>query len=425
MGRLLEKSKRWLRSGFVIAGLSLCLCGSAFSQPVGQSPTDQPTSIQMPQWKQSIERPNRAWDYNGQQILGRLGHDVCLWDIKTGELLQQMKEHQEQIWSVQFGSAGQHALSSSWASPGPIGYQSKDTRTILWNLTKGQELHSLKGQVAGEFSPDGKRLVTFSQRPGKLSRFDAAVWEVDTGRLLVNVKLDDENEDPYWGSLHFSLDGRRVVRNTTSATFIYSAGDGHEIARINTKMSHRSRYTSHGKFVSFDSKKFELFDTAKTDQVIKSTEHGLGPVGGHNAVWTHDGSKVVAVPTREEVIEIWDVKSGEKTIGAKVGPYPKQVAIISPDNDRLAVEWGGANQVEPEFGLYDMSTGKEVARIKLAGQTHLLGFAPDSKTLLVGCPDRLRSSDDQEKPASLAEFSIYDAKDGKKINSVNLQRPSP
>ena len=157
----------------------------------------------------------------------------------------------------------------------------------------------------------------------------------------------------------------------------------------------------------------------------KSIEHGLSPIGGHNAVFSQDGSKVVAVPTGEEVIEIWDVESGKKTIGAKVGPYPKQVAIISPDNGRLAVEWGGANQVEPEFGLYDMSTGKEVARIKLAEQTHLLGFAPDSKTLLVGTPDRLKSSDDQEKPAIQAEFSVYDAKDGKQRNSVNLQRPSP
>ncbi len=51
-----------------------------------------------------------------------------------------------------------------------------------------------------------------------------------------------------------------------------------------------------------------------------------------------------------------------------------------------------------------MNTGEEIARIKLATWGHMLGFSPDSKTLLVGG----------------SEFVIYNSENGKKIRTLNL-----
>jgi hypothetical protein len=85
-----------------------------------------------------------------------------------------------------------------------------------------------------------------------------------------------------------------------------------------------------------------------------------------------------------------------------------RAAIVSPDNRRLAVEWGGAyvgsDRVEPGLGIYDLGTGQEIARIELAEWGHVVGFSPDGKTLLVGGP----------------KFVIYDSENGKKVRGLKL-----
>ena len=102
-----------------------------------------------------------------------------------------------------------------------------------------------------------------------------------------------------------------------------------------------------------------------------------------------------------------DIPSGEMTTLAKIGPHPRK-AIISPDNSRLVIEWGGSfienRYHELGLGIYDMNTGEEIARIKLAKQGHLIGFSPDGKTLLVGG----------------SEFVIYNSENGKRIRTLNL-----
>jgi WD40 repeat protein len=415
------RPKHSLRSGFAIVGFILCISASG-----------QPASGQPAQWKQRIERPSRGWDYDGSRILGHIDYDICLWDATTGKLLHKMKGHKERIVAVQFSPDGHHALSSSWIGSGGMQMLiSRDTRIILWNLETGRERDSFQGQVAGEFSPDGRRIVTFTQRPGTgkanaawgkatlpstgevwqrgpEAKFDAAIWETYTGRQLAKAKLGEHN-GPYWDTLHFSPDGRSFVHfkngafllYNTSEGVLYNTSDGREIGRAALKDG-AHRYTSNGALASFESKERIRLIDIKSGRTIQSVEHDRKTYWG--GAWTHDGSKVVAIPSDESAIKIWDVKSGKMTTGAKNGPYPQKTAIISPDNNRLAIEWGGANHVEPGLGIYDMNTGEEIARIKLAKWGHMLGFSPDSKTLLVGG----------------SEFVIYSSADGKTIRTLNL-----
>jgi WD40 repeat protein len=379
-----------------IAGLILCIGVS------GQPVLGQPLSNEPEQWKQSIERPSRGWDYDGKRILGHVGFKICLWDATTGKLLHKMQWHKDHIRVVQFSPDGKHALSSSWMPPGPMqpDLRSKDTRTILWDLTTGGDKSEFPGQVAGEFSPDGKRIVTFSQRPGEAALRDAVVWDAFQGRRLAEVKLG-ERGDPYWGSLHFSPDGRSVVRVDNPFLLLFDASDGHETGKQIQRFARSLRYTSKGAVASIDKEQIRLTDI-ESGQAIQSIQHGLKTFW--RDAWTHDGSRVAVIPSDESEIKIWDIKKGKMTTGAKNGPYPQQAAIISPDNSRLAVEWGGANDIEPGLGLYDMNTGQEIARIKLAEWGHLLGFSPESKTFLVGG----------------AEFVIYNSENGKQIRTIKL-----
>ncbi len=402
-----EIASRWqtLTLRFAIVGL-LAMCSGVSVQPA----FGQPISSARAQWKQSIERPVKDWDYDGKRILGHIDHDICLWDAVTGRLLHRMKDHKERIHKVQFSPDGKHAVSSSWIRPGPmLPFKSKDTRSILWNILTGEREHIFPGQVAGEFSPDGKRIVTFSQRPDEYSSFDAAtIWDVMTGREVVSVTLDGTS-GLYSDTLHFSRDGTRFVHVNTRGATLFDANNGRQTGRISVNYAIQ-RYTSSGAFATFDLG----MDFGRISQIdiesgrsLRSFEHGVkGPWIG---AWTHDGRKVAAFPI-DGAIRIWDIESGTTITGARGGKYPQHFAIISPDNSRLAIAWGGGNvenrEVNPEFGLYDLNMGAEIAVIAGVTSGDLIGFSPDGKTLLMGG----------------SKFVVYNSQNGEVIRTLNLAR---
>lgn len=405
--------------------ISLVLCFSSF----GQALADEPASKEPSQWKASIERPTRSWDYDGARILGHIGNDICLWDATTGKLLHRMKGHNERIYVVQFSPDGHHALSSSWIGSGPTlpGVKSKDTSTILWNLGIGRKRDVFRDEVAGEFSPDGKRFSTFTQRLDKheatyeytnpetgevrrhkstvpVNRFDnAAVWETHTGRQLVKANLD-EYSGPGRDTLHFSPDGRNFVKLGGTTVVLYETDDGREIARIGAGNTFSGRsecqYTSAGTLAFVDREKFRVIDI-KSGRAVYSLPHGLKRVSGF--AWTHDGSKV-AVIGRDEAIQIWDIVSGKVMAEAEKGPYGLQAAVVSPDDRRLAIIWSGSERDEQALSLYDINSGKELTGAKLPELAGMIGFSPDSKTLLIGG----------------SEFVIFDAGSGEKIRTLKL-----
>jgi len=355
-------------------------------------------------WTSSIERPSRDWDYDGERILGHIGYDIGLWDAKAGALLHRMKGQQDRIHAVQFSPDGDHAISSSWIRPGPmVPYEPKDISTILWNLKTGQREHHFQGQVAGEFSPDGSRLLMFSRRPDNSTSFDAVVWDVATKSELVKVTLSD-GSNPHWTTLHFSPDGRRFAVIDSSAVVLYDSSDGHKIETPAIKYGLHHRYTSNGQLVSFDTTKASRIDL-ESGRLLQSFEHGVDRIW--RGVWTHDGHKAVAIPI-DGPIRIWSDKPETMITGAKGGTYPQRIAIISPDNSRLALAWGGAQvekEIEPELGLYDLDTGKSLAVIKLAKDWKLVGFSPDSKTLLIVG----------------SESAIYNSMSGTRVHTLTME----
>jgi WD40 repeat protein len=331
-----------------------------------------------------------------------------LWDATTGRLLRQLNAHKERLFAVRFSPDGRHALSSSWVGPGPmVEYTSKDTRTILWDLDTGGIKAAFPDQVAGGFSPDGKRIVTFGARPGDLVSFDAVVWDAFQGRAIARVELA-KYSGPRWDALHFSPDGRRFAHVGNGAFLLYNsgtavlfdAGDGRHIGKGAAAGQGGRRYTSTGALASFGGETATLTDI-ESGRVVRSVPHDLGRP--QYSIWAHDGSKAAWLRGGKD-IKICDIASGKKVTGAECGPYPLHAAVVSPDNRRLAVEWGGSDRVGPGLGIYDMGTGQGIARFNLAEWGHVVGFSPDGKTLVVGG----------------SEFVIYDSENGKKVRGLKL-----
>ena len=93
------------------------------------------------------------------------------------------------------------------------------------------------------------------------------------------------------------------------------------------------------------------------------------------------------------------------TVGAECGPYPLLSAITSPDNGRLAIEWGGACERRGAWVGHLRHEYRQRNRPDRAREMgHIIGFSPDGKTLGGGG----------------SEFAIYDSKNGKKIRTLQL-----
>lgn len=389
-----------------ISLLTLVMLTMLGSVAVAQHSAGVPT-----QWKPGIQRPAKDWDFDGKRILGHIDHDICLWDAATGELVQRMKGHRERIEKVQFSPDGQLAVSSSWISDGPmVPYHSNDTRTIVWDLSTGTRRWSWPDQVAGEFSPDGKRLVTFSRRPNQTTSFDASIWNIESGRLAVRLKLVD-GSSPYWDSLHFSPDGTSLFHVTSRGATLFDARTGKRQAHI--ELNHGlQHFTSSGHLACFelgrDAGQITVVDvaTAKTQSRFPHGQQGVW-----YGAWHHHGSKLAAFPIGGP-LHIWNVATGRFVTGSPVGQYPYTAAIISTDNRWLAVTWGGANvenvDIPAKFGLYDATSGQEILVADRPIDSQLIGFSPDSETvLLVG-----------------SEATTYRAFDGRRLLTVALTRTS-
>jgi WD40 repeat protein len=157
-----------------------------------------------------------SFSSDGQKLLG-LGDDltVRLWDVISGQQLQNLRGHDSTIEQANFSSDNQQIITASW-----------DRTARIWDVASGKLVRLLPHQdvvSSAFFSPDNQLVVTASW-DGTARVFDAA-----TGAMRVilaghrGAVLDAE----------FSPNGRSLVTASADGTArLWDAQTGNEQAQL-------------------------------------------------------------------------------------------------------------------------------------------------------------------------------------------------
>src|SRR5262249_21764903 len=157
-----------------------------------------------------------------------------VWDIVNGRFLFQIKD--EKAHFAVFTPDGKKILT--WH--GLFDF-ANDYNLKLWDADDGKLLFNLEGHKSAidnvDFSNDGKKILTSS------SDFTAKVWDVATGRLIMDLNKDSIS------SAIFSPDAKKILSITfpTSNCKIWNAVTGDLILTFPTPSKIiSSRFISNG-----------------------------------------------------------------------------------------------------------------------------------------------------------------------------------
>ena len=109
-------------------------------------------------------------------------NDIQIWHIETEELVAELTEHENRIYSLAFSPTGKFLVSGSCTD-----------EVFVWDTINWNKKHALKGHAgyvaALSFSTDEKRLVTSSMDGTVL------LWNVESGKQISPLPLPDILED--------------------------------------------------------------------------------------------------------------------------------------------------------------------------------------------------------------------------------------
>lgn len=337
-----------------------------------------------------------------------------LWDVRPGAASPTRLKNGNAVRSAQFTKDGQQIMA---VSQEPMG----NAWAHVWTAATGKlrenpTSYDFTGELPElpEFSPDGTRLVTRSEKGAQL-------WDVASGRRLGGPLA----HDTFVMSAHFSADGTRVVTASQDKTAkIWNAETGELIGK---PFAHEDKlmwasFSPDGKRIatSAEDKRIRIWDAA-SGALITEWEYvtyiGSGefsPDGRHLLTWTLD----------DVTARIWDVEHGE-AVGAPLRHTANIAsARFSPDGSKIATA-----SEDRTARLWDATTGKPLTDpLEHPAQVTSVGFSPDGRQIVTVCADKAIRIWDVESGKLIADpFQSSDAQsaqfssDGKRLLIVAQQ----
>jgi WD40 repeat protein len=249
---------------------------------------------------------------------------VILWDLTTGKPIRTMRGHQAAVQQVVFSPDGRTALSAS-----------ADKTLILWDLATGKPIRTLTGhtgEVKGvSISPDGRTALSASADKTLI------LWDLATGKPIRTFGHPQEVN-----TVAFSPDGKQALSGSQDLTLI-------------------------------------LWDIA-TGTRIRTFEGHTKEV--RSVAWSADGTMAVSC-SNDKTIIVWDIATG--TVKQRFSGHSRNATSVmfSPDGQTIL-----SSSADNRLGLWDVKTGTLIRFLAgHGGPVHTAAFGPDGHTVLSGSAD--------------------------------------
>jgi mono/diheme cytochrome c family protein len=255
---------------------------------------------------------------------------VRLWDLKSGRSLQRLEGHADAVRGIAFSPDGRRALSCS------------DDRTVrLWDVQAGKELRRLTGHVdrvrCVAFSADGRRALS-----GGDDR-TLRLWDAEKGMPL-----------------------RTFSGHNRPVTCVCVAPDGRHALSGDTG----------GTVIAWD------FTGGKSLTTWEAHRRGVRCVA-----FSSDGRRALS-GGEDGAVRLWDAASGKQQ-RAFEGHTNAVLFVAFAADRRLVFSASGQNESPENFlRVWDVESGKEVARLGGEARVWCAAFAADGSQALTGGPDR-------------------------------------
>ena len=292
------------------------------------------------------------------------------------------KDRSVRIWNLEANPVSE--VSRTFTNANALGFAvspkaeffamvNDDATLSVWNLIEQREAHRIpveKGAKALALSPDGKAVVLGNKTSD-------TVW---LHRIDADADIPIDGARAHRALATFSRDGKQFAVGGKGQRLRMGMTDGstpvHE-AELPVDETTEILFTGDGRqvLVAYESHKVRACDAVTGEMVLEFRPHSDLVAG---IALDEEGLRL-ATTSNDGTIGLWELATSRK-----LGSYGKdsmgyESVSFSRDGKRLAAFSRAAQQVK----LWDIASGREVARFKYPEQVLTVRFASDDRTLVI------------------------------------------